>query len=61
MADFDIDVRLFPWLWFEFSPNHLAVGRVGIEAEPSFELVVGHNEGSSENSNRQFRLKKLDD
>ena len=42
MRDFDIDIGLFPWLRLELSPDHLTIDGVRVEAEPAFELVVGH-------------------
>lgn len=42
VRDLDIDVALTPRLGFgEFLPDHLALGRVFVEATPSFEFVVG--------------------
>lgn len=42
VRDLDIDVGLLPRLGLKLAPLHLALGRAGIEAKPSFKLVVGH-------------------
>ena len=40
--DLDIDIGFLPRLGLEFLPDHVAIGRGVVQANPAFELVVGH-------------------
>ena len=41
--DLDIDVGFLPRLGLEFLPDHVAIGRGVVQANPALELVVGHS------------------
>jgi hypothetical protein len=40
MRDLNINIDVLEWLGLEFLPHQLTLGRIGIEAHPSFELVI---------------------
>lgn len=40
-----INICLLPRLGLELLPDHLALGRLRVEAHPAFELVIGGSHG----------------
>lgn len=39
----DIDIGFLPRLGLEFLPDHVAISRSVVQANPAFEFVVGHS------------------
>lgn len=45
VGDFNVNVGFLESLWLIALPDHVALGGIGVEADPAFEFVVGRHVG----------------